>query len=213
MKKVMIYFSDNMLYQPVLEFVKQYAPLRYKYAIQFYQKKDQYNVAMAYLLTCMAKGCPVGELSYQKNGKPSFFNSTKYGHFSITHTNNLVAIVTANQNVGIDSESCFDVDNEIINNVSSTNEKSQIKNNPFLKTLFWTAKESLSKLLNEDWYSASYTDLIYTTNKLFDKKNDSIHFEYYEFRENIICITSKSNTYNEINLIKNSDIMKFIMNV
>lgn len=209
----MIHFSNDMLYQPVLEFVQKFAPLRYKYAIQFHQKKDRYNVAMAYILLCMEKGHPVGEIFQGENGKPFISDSIESDYFSITHTNNLVAIVTSNQNVGIDSESCFQIDQEIIDIVCSSSEQCQIMLKPFLRTIFWTVKESLSKLLNEDWYSAPYTDLFYINDEIFDRRNPAINFEYYQLRENFICIASELSTDSEIQLVKDSDIMAFIMSI
>jgi len=210
MKKVIYNFEDDMLYEPGLLFVRRAAPFRYAYAMKYKQKKDRYNSLMAYVLLCMASCQLIGELSIGVNGKPCFSKDFEQNYLSISHTDNMVAVAISDQNIGIDVEQYNKANYETISMVCSKKEQYQMKENSKLSTLFWTAKESLSKLLNEDWYSSSMTDLLYDGHDIIDCNNLSVHFEHFDFSRNALCIASESS---EVSLIEQADstkILKFI---
>lgn len=210
MKKVIYNFEDEMLYEPVLLFVRRAAPFRYAYAMKYKQKKDRYNALMAYVLLCMASCQLIGELSIGVNGKPCFSKDFEQNYLSLSHTDNMVAVAISDQNIGIDVEQYNKANYETISMVCSKKEQYQMKENSKLSTLFWTAKESLSKLLNEDWYSSPTTNLLYDGHDIIDRNNLSVHFEHFDFSRNALCIASESS---EVSLIEQADstkILKFI---
>ncbi|MCD2346040.1 4'-phosphopantetheinyl transferase family protein [Clostridium guangxiense] len=210
MKKVIYNFEDERLYEPVLFFVRRAAPFRYAYAMKYKQKKDRYNALMAYVLLCMASDRPIGELSLGANGKPYFDKYFGQKYLSISHTDNMVAAAISDQNIGIDIEQYNKVNYEIISMVCSKKEKYQMKENSKLSTFFWTAKESLSKLLNEDWYSSSMTDLLYEGHGIVDCNNLAVHFEHFIFSKNVLCIASKSSEVSLIEQANSTRVLKFI---
>ncbi|MBU3072713.1 4'-phosphopantetheinyl transferase family protein [Clostridium estertheticum] len=210
MKKVIYHFEDEMLYESVLSFVRRAAPFRYAYAMKYQQKKDRYNVLMAYVLLCVASEQLIGELSLGVNGKPYFNKDFGQNYISISHTENMVVVAISDQNIGVDIEQYNKVNYEIVSMVCSKKEQYQIKENFQLPTLFWTAKESLSKLLNEDWYSSPMTELLYDGHDIIDRNNLSVHFEHFDFLKNTLCIASESS---EVSLVEEADstkILKFI---
>jgi len=84
--------------------------------------------------------------NYCKNGKPYFENSNI--KFSISHSNNLIAVAIDDNDLGIDVEQIKKVNNNIINQVYSKEEQTIYKNKLnneefFCKT--WTIKESFVK--------------------------------------------------------------------
>ncbi|WP_026882821.1 4'-phosphopantetheinyl transferase family protein [Clostridium akagii] len=210
MKKIIYHFEDEMLYEPVLSFVRRYAPFRYAYAMKYHQKKDRYNALMAYVLLCVASEQLIGELSLGANGKPYFKNDFLENHFSISHTDNMVVVAISNQNIGIDIEQYNKVNYEILSMVCSKKEQYQIKENSQLPTFFWTAKESLSKLFNEDWYSSPMTDLLYDGHDIIDRNNLSVNFEHFDFSKNALCIASESSEVSLIEKAGSKKILKFI---
>ena len=85
--------------------------------------------------------------SISDNGKPYIKNYDIY--FSISHSKNYVAVVVSNNNIGIDIEETKEIDNKLLEYISTNEEKEFIKlsnnkNNTFL--ILFTLKESYIKL-------------------------------------------------------------------
>lgn len=210
MKKVIYNFEDEMLYEPMLLFVSRVAPFRYAYAMKYKQKKDRYNALMAYVLLCMAFDKLIGELSLGVNGKPYFNKDFGPKYLSISHTDSIVAAAISDQNIGIDVEQYNKVNYEVISMVCSKREQYQIRKSSKVSTIFWTAKESLSKLLNEDWYSSPITDLLYDGHDIIDRNNPSVHFEHFDFSKNTLCIASESLEASLVEQANSAKVLKFI---
>lgn len=189
--------------------MKEKAPNRYQYAMGYHQETDRYNAATAYVLLCIAHNKAQPEISYGDFGKPYFQQSQDNEQFSITHTNQLVAVAVSEQPVGIDSEQKSNINQDIIDVVCSLREKKQIQEKKNLAVKFWTAKESLSKLLNEDWYSTPKTDLLFDGSKIIDQRNPSVHFEYLKCGKEVLCVASESLERSTLHFVQNKDIQAF----
>lgn len=210
MKKILYHISNEELYQSASVFVHGLAPQRYKYAMRFRQKRDQLNAIMAYVLLCMAYGQSIGELARGVNGKPYLQKSIEQKYFSISHTSTVVAVAISDQDIGIDVEQQSKIDYEVITTVCSLNEQYQIQKDENLATSFWTAKESLSKLRNEDWYSVPVTDLRYNKNRVVDRQNQSVSFEHLKLDRNILCIASEEWDASMFKCISTNNVLNFM---
>lgn len=210
MKQVLFSSSRNLPTELLFKFVREMAPQRYAYVLQFKRDVDRYNAAIAYVLLCMACNKVVGELYHGENGKPVFKGSQRGIKFSITHSTNIVAIAISNHSIGIDIEQNNLVNREIIQTVCCKNEQVQIQKDNKLATVFWTAKEAISKLRNEDWYSTPVTDLSIKDQNIFDRQNANILFEQLWLKESSLCIASEDRSISTIKTVSADDILFFI---
>lgn len=210
MKQACYNVPDLKLYDLVATFTQRFAPQRYDYAQHFYRQSDQYATMLAYLLLCMILGRPVGELQRRANRKPYFMGDFENYSLSITHTDQLVAVAVADDNIGIDSESWHNVDDAVMDVVVSAGEKRQLCHDATLKTIFWTAKEALSKLRNADWYSSPATELQSPDTMLMDLKNPRVNFETWRLPLGVITIASEQKTTCSLKSVTSVDIRDFI---
>ncbi|MEQ7178130.1 4'-phosphopantetheinyl transferase family protein [Enterococcus thailandicus] len=211
MKRVLIAPIDTLLFEEVMMFVRGASRSRYDYVGNFYRKEDQYNSALAYVLLCLATEKLVGEIKIGINGKP--YLEEMNCHISISHTNKLVSIGISNENIGIDCEMESNINDVIVNEVFSISEKTQVMKNDFLKVVFWTAKEAISKLYNEDWYSSPSTELIYNANgELKDAVSSEVYLHQYSFRKGCICVASVSPDQPSFQLVTEKEISEFLDN-
>lgn len=197
-------------YTEVLDFVKQRDSNRANYITSFYRKNDRYNAAIAYLLLCLAVGKSTVQLIKGINQKPYLLVDDKIKYISITHTDGMVAIVVSNENVGIDCELTDKIDDVVINETFSKGEQNQAASLENLRGLFWTAKESLSKLLNEDYYSTVQTELVFENNNLVDLKHENIRFGFSQFENLSVCIASESQKHWIPHIVSKQDVLKLI---
>lgn len=190
-----LYFQYSSLkeFEYVLSFVKLSSSSRYNYLNNFCFEKDKYNSALAYTMLCMGRKKSYLEILREKNNKPRLEDV----FISISHTDGLVVVALSDFDIGIDCEKFGTVDDEIKNMIFSDNELKQSKNDDFRTTLFWTGKESLSKLRNEDWYSTKRTNFFIRSNSLIDNKNPSIYFYYKVVNDRVICLASEE-IFNDI---------------
>jgi len=133
-----------------------------------------------------------------QNGKP-YFKNYKNFHFSISHTNNLVAIAISDTEIGIDAELIRDIDLKIADRFFTEKEKEYIYNstdlaiNRFFE--LWTKKEAYIKQKSLNLSSLSSIDVTQsTTNKNFytEKLSGyylSVYTEKYE-KPNFISINN-----------------------
>ncbi|EMG33424.1 4'-phosphopantetheinyl transferase family protein [Streptococcus anginosus] len=188
MIKILYYqYYDFQNFDFVLKFTKLSSISRYNYSNSFYRKEDVFNSALAYTLLCLGEKQFGLEISREDNGKPYIKGSDI--SISFSHTTGLVAIAISDHNIGIDCEKIDMIDNEIKNITFSDLEIAHSESNPYYSTLFWTGKESLSKLKNEDWYSTKRTELYIEDNMLKDKNNE-ISFYYNVVSNGVICLAS-----------------------
>ncbi|EGP5232909.1 hypothetical protein EGN39_07600 [Enterococcus faecium] len=208
MKRVLIAPINTMLFEEVMAFVRVVAPIRYDYVCHFYRKEDQYRSALAYVLLCLANKKLVGEISRGVNGKPYLKDAGC--HISISHTNELVSVGISNEGIGIDCEMESNIDDIIINESFSKKEKVQVTKDDFLKVVFWTAKEAISKLYNEDWYSSPLTELTYNNGELKDTAMREVYLHQFSFLNGCICTASKSAEQPSFHLITEKEIFGFL---
>lgn len=189
MIKVLFYqYSSLKEFNEVLEFVKLSSLSRYNYLDNFYFEKDKFNSALAYSLLCMGRKKSHIQILRGKNNKPKLKDS----FISITHTEGMVVVALSDFDIGVDCEKVGAVDDEIKLLAFSDDEIECSKNNDFKTSLFWTGKESLSKLKNEDWYSTKRTNFFIYSDKLVDAKNSSTNFYYKLVKNKVICLASEN---------------------
>lgn len=146
-------------------------------------------------------------------GKP-YINSNKSFNFNISHSNNLVAIIISNEEVGIDIEYVREINLKCFSKVLTEYEMRMIKksNNQIDKFYeIWTVKECFSK---EEGIGLSILD----HNFAIDYKHNSIkynnkHIEFKTFHidKYIISICSK-NISNDIkvNFLNKQNLKKLV---
>lgn len=208
MKKVVIYPIKEILYGEVMDFVRSHAPKRYKYSNEFYRKEDRYNSAVAYVLLCIAYGKIIPEFEVGRHGKPYFKSSTEY--FSISHSKNIITIVISDNEVAIDCEFNEFIDESIVNNTFTKDEKKLVENRSINECIIWTAKEAISKFWNEDWYSYPRTDITVDNGQIYDKNNLEVFLEFIDLENCSVCIASRSTENPEICLISESVLKEMI---
>lgn len=208
MKKVIIYSVQEMLYDQVISFVRQHAPRRYQYLNNFYKREDRYNSAIAYVLLCIAYNQIIEEFEIGKFGKPFFSCPNKF--LSISHSKEIVSVAVSDTAIAIDCESNQSIDEDIINMTFTTGEKKLVENGTVNKNTIWTAKESISKLYNEDWYSYPRTEITFEDGEVYDKNNPDLFLEFIKIGRNSVCITSKRKEHSTIFQVSESVILKMI---
>ncbi len=191
------------------DFVKDYCPERYQYAEKFYRLEDRFNVLATYVLLSMLCNRPQVELECGLNGKP-FFKAQSNMSLSLTHNDAFVAAVVDSKSIGIDGELWQKVDSSVVQQVCSNNEQKQILSAPRLSTVFWTAKEALSKLKNEDWYSTPRTDYDMSSGLLLDTNNKNVKYSVYEMPEGVVTVASENSIQWKPIQIRNEDMEQFI---
>lgn len=207
MKRILIAPINTMLFEEVMTFVRVVAPMRYDYVCHFYRKEDQYRSALAYVLLCLANKKIVGEISRGVNGKP-YLQETDC-QISISHTNGLVSVGISNENIGVDCEIESNIDEIIIDESFSKKEKIQVTKDDFFKVVFWTAKEAISKLYNEDWYSSPATELIYNNSELKDTVIQEVYLHPFVFLNGCICTASLSAEQPDFQVITEKELIEF----
>jgi len=208
MKRVLIYPVKERIYQEVMQFVKQHAPKRYQYANKFYKQEDRYNSAVAYVLLTMAYNQNMIEFEIGKNGKPYYVEKDRY--LSISHTKNVVAIAISDSDIAIDCELEQSIDDTVINETFSKKEKFLVDNKILKKNWIWNAKEAISKLYNEDWYSYPRTEIVYIDGQVFDEKNRNISLEFKEINDASICVASQGSENTEFNIVSEAVLIKWL---
>lgn len=208
MKKVIIYPVKEMLYDQVIRFVSQHAPKRYQYLKKFYKREDRYNSAIAYVLLCIAYNQIVEEFEIGKFGKPFFSCPNQF--LSISHSKEIVSVAVSDADIAIDCESNQSIDEAIINMTFTIKEKKLVENGTVKKNTIWTAKESISKFYNEDWYSYPRTEISFEDGKVYDKNNPDLILEFIKIGSNSVCITSKRKEHTTICQVSESEILKMI---
>ncbi|SET34293.1 hypothetical protein SAMN04487821_11065 [Enterococcus malodoratus] len=208
MKKVVIYPIKEMIYDKVLSFVRQYAPRRYQYLNKFYKRGDRYNSAVVYVLLCIAYDQIVEEFEIGEFGKPYFNNPNQF--LSISHSSDIVSVAVSDDDIAIDCESNQSIDEAIINMTFTNGEKNLVEKGIIKKNTIWTAKESISKLYNEDWYSYPRTEITNENGIVYDKNNLNIFLEFIDLENNSVCIASKNKEHTEIYQISENAIKKLI---
>lgn len=208
MKKVVIYNLKEMIYDEVISFVKRYAPRRYQYLNMFYKREDRYNSAMAYVLLCIAYNQIIGEFEIGEFGKPYFPCPNKF--LSISHSKEFVSVAVSDANIAIDCESNQSIDEVIINTTFTIKEKKLVEDGIVKKNTIWTAKESISKFYNEDWYSYPRTEITFEDGKVYDKNNQNLFLEFYQVGSNSVCIVSQRKESTMICRVSETEIMKMI---
>lgn len=208
MKKVIIYPVKEMLYDQVISFVRQHAPNRYQYLIKFYKREDRYNSAIAYVLLCIAYNQIVEEFEIGRFGKPFFSYPNQF--LSISHSKEIVSVAVSDTAIAIDCESNQSINEAIIDMTFTKTEKKLVENRTLNKNTIWTAKESISKFYNEDWYSFPRTEITFDDGKIYDKNNPDLFLEFIKIGSNSVCITSKREENTTICQVSESIILKII---
>ncbi|MEQ9810558.1 4'-phosphopantetheinyl transferase family protein [Streptococcus jiangjianxini] len=212
MIKVYFYRYDNIKnYNVLMNFTKFSSISRYNYSKSYFHKENTFNSALAYTILCMSIGKYRLEILRGKNGKPYIEGSNLF--VSISHTVGLVAIaISDNFDIGIDCEKLDNIDDEVKNITYSNSEIEITKNCPIKSTLFWTAKEALSKLKNEDWYSTKRTELYMIDNTIKETNNRDIIFDYKLISKGIICLASSRLNKDKIFIeVTDDDLVNFCL--
>lgn len=183
MLKTLVYPSQNKYFDRFMELLKQINIKRYNYAKTFVQARDQYNACVAYLMLCVLCGGVIGSIKRKENNKPYLDNS----YISISHSDNMVAVVVSDEEVGIDCERIGVVSRDIVECTFSELEQDSAKTD-ILATKIWTAKEALSKYLNEDFYSTPLTSFKFIDDKITEINYKQLNFYVYEYQDNVITL-------------------------
>lgn len=186
MLKILIYPSQNKYFDRFMALLKQINIERYNYAKTFVQARDQYNACVAYLMLCVLCGRAIGSIKRKENNKPYLDN----GYISISHSDNMVAVVVSDEEVGVDCERIGIVSRDIVECTFSKVEQDSAKT-AILATKIWTAKEALSKFLNEDFYSTPLTNFEIVNNEIVERNYQELQFSVYQIKDNLISICCK----------------------
>lgn len=211
MRRVLYSLYDDTLYGTIEKFVQNNSLQRYASAMKYRKKVDRFNSLMSYVLLCLAVGKGVGDLIIGRNGKPSLSVEFKNLYFSISHTQSLVATAISDSPIGIDIEENSNVTAELISMVSTNGEIRPLGNRPL--ALLWTAKEAMSKLVNEDYYSAPHTSLVINGEELIDESHPSIVLEYRNCSTHTFCLASLIREEISIECVDKFQVIEFLKNI
>lgn len=181
--RALIYPSQNKYFDRFMAILKQINIERYNYAKTFVQTRDQYNVCVGYLMLCVLCNRVVGSIKRKANNKPYIDDV----NISISHSDNMIAVVVSDYNVGIDCERIGNISNEVVKYTFSNTEKSCF-NTDLSKAKIWTAKEALSKFLNEDFYSTPVTKFEIIDDKIVERNHQYLQFLMKEIKDNVVTI-------------------------
>lgn len=218
-------FLESLLTKPQLKY------------IQKKQKKDQINSTLALLsvkmLAHLLFHTPMisTHISYTSKGKPYFSHNTKV-YFSLTHSNQFVAIAIAKStnkfHIGIDLEvPCVDDSLESnIENIFSYKQRNYLKGLHGIqkKSKFyelWVCNESLTKMIGIGLLNGlSYIDFdpftmppeIIRPKKL--SLNTSIFFKYGPSDNSYLAVCTSQNSYNSYNDdLTTNDVLHFYQSI
>lgn len=205
----MYYLNNQSMYSKLEKFVRAFAPERYQYAMSFYRPQDQYNALVAYTLLAILCRQPRIELVRGANDKP-FFKSNQDMELSITHNSKFVAVAVSDKPIGIDGEPWQTIDASIIKQVYSENEQRELVNFSELDTVFWTAKEAVSKLKNEDFYSIPKTNYYLHHGLLKDQNDKTVNYNVFDLLEGVITVATEDVNICNFERLHNDELIRFI---
>jgi phosphopantetheinyl transferase len=132
--------------------VKRMMPLvneqRRQQASKYKHLFGQYCCLQSWLMLSNLLGHPPSEWRYNEHGKPFLIGDDSITYFSISHCREAIAVVVADQEVGIDIESIRTAKSDLVTRVMNEAEQAQIRqsidpNRTF--TRLWTQKEAIVK--------------------------------------------------------------------
>ena len=160
LSKVQILIDDDMsrcTAEEVAQLLPKVSVQRREQALRYKHVFGQYCCLRSWMMLneLMSEGISelVSEWEYNEYGKPSFRLSplTSHLHFSISHCKEAIAVVVADEPVGIDIEGLRHASDELIEQVMNEEEKERVKSQKSRVerdrafTRLWTKKEAVLK--------------------------------------------------------------------
>lgn len=138
----------NDIDDKLIEFIFQLLPNKRKEKAKncYYDVDKKIKIVEYFIVQQELKLNPKQDFLYGKNGKPYLRNNKR---FNISHSENALAIVFSDENIGVDIQKKIEFNKELLERIANKRECEKIVNSkdPQLEmTKLWTKKESLIKL-------------------------------------------------------------------
>ena len=140
------------------------------------KKEVEHNIAYNLLYDMLFKHFDIKSPTIKRTDKNKPYIEMENVHFSISHTNGLVACAVSDTPVGIDCEGILPRDDKSIQNFANRyfleNEINLLKSNEFSLVDFykiWTAKEAIYKAEGGTNYITKIDTTKHTVNYIFEK--------------------------------------------
>ena len=165
--------------------------------IRYLEKFTNLDVRLEKAISLVYKRKYIGDFSLNEYGKPISTNK----EFNISHSKGLVVFVLDKAPVGIDCELIRDVKPNLVDYISSIEEKEYIKDN---KTFFevWTIKESIVKCLGTGLNSKVDEIISLPIDSIKDYKGHKLNTRTITYDDYVISVTRESDEDFEIEVVK-----------
>lgn len=179
------------------------------------EDKARYILGILLMKGILLKNTNLNELFIKNNlyGKP-YIENAENTFFNISHSNDLVAIIIGEKEVGIDIEYVKKIDIESFKNILNADEVKLIESskNRFMKFYeIWTVKECFSK---EEGIGLSILDRNFTINyenNTIEYENKILNFKTYNFNNYKMSICSELNCNNtKVSILDKEKLMELI---
>jgi len=202
--------SENIETNRIFDVAKKMPPSRYQEFLNVDSQSAKIQKVIAYLL--LRKALEDVEIdhgnldfSYTVHGKP-YFRELPI-EFSISHSNEIVAVVLDQTEVGLDVEKLREVNPRLVNKVFSLKERKKFSNHLLDKNIFckaWTIKESYTKCLGEGLY-VDFSTLSFDLSKDINCINN-LYINSFKIRDYYVSVCSRQIEY-QIKYIKIQELL------